>query len=108
MLYAIYLRPWTLLAALGDDDVPYAGTFDAPTATEVGSVRQTWKLYAQQIFPHALRTVRNFIANSWAESHKDADEDDILHGPAMTYAMTMDDVDKVLAADRNKDKKKRP
>ena len=34
------------------------------------------------------------------ETHKDEDEDEIGHGPAMIYTMTMEDVNNVLAATR--------
>ncbi len=100
-LYNVYLRPWTLLEKLADADVLFAGDFGLPSADSVGTVRQQWKQYIRNIWPHALRTVRNFMANSWAESHRDEEEDDIRHGPSMTYAMTLADVERVLAAERN-------
>ena len=99
-LYNVYLRPWTLFEKLADEDVLFAGDFGVPSANSVGTVRQQWKGYMQNILPHALRTVRNFMANSWAESHRDEDDDDLHHGPTMTYAMTLADVERVVAGDR--------
>jgi len=99
-LYMVYLHPWTLAEQIGTADVPFIGSIILPSANSVGTVRGVWKKYIQQVYPHAMRTIRNFMANSWAESHKDEDEDDMLHGPAMSYAMTFDDVNRVLSAER--------
>ena len=96
----IYLRPWTLHARLRDEEVPFAGDFVLSTAESIGQVRAQWKTYLAGVLPHAKDTIRNFIANSWAESHRDEDEDAVQSGPAMTCNLTHADVAKVLAGDR--------
>ena len=99
-LYNIYLRPWTLNNKLDDEDVLFAGDFGLPTQDSVGTVGQQWKDYIPKIWPHALRTVRNFMAISLAESQKDDPENDCQHGPTMIYAMSMTEVEGVIAAER--------
>ena len=96
----VYLRPWTLFDTIADVDVIFAGDFGLPSMYSVGTVRQQWKEYLHNILPHAMRTIRNFIANSWAESHRDEDDDDMHEKSTMTYAMTLEDVQRVLTAER--------
>ena len=99
-LYLVYLTPWTLFEKLATQDVQFPGTVTVPTADSTGTVREVWRAYLNKVWPHSLRTIRNFMANSWAESHKDDEDDEGQQGTALSCAMTLVDVEKVLAGER--------
>ena len=95
-LFSVYLRPWTLAHKLGNKDVPFAGDLGLDTSDDCGTVRIQWKAYLQNVWPHAVRTVRNFMANCMAENHRDEDEENSKRGTGMICEMTMADVEKVI------------
>ena len=100
-LFSVYLRPWTLSEKRGSSDVPFAGDLGLPTCDSAGTVRTLWKEYLQNVWPHAVRTVSNFMSNSMAGSQRDLEDEGDTRGPAMTCAMTMRDIERVLAGDRD-------
>ena len=100
-LFSVYLRPWTLSEKRGSSDVPFAGDLGLPTCDSAGTVRTLWKEYLQKVWPHAVRTVSNFMSNSMAGSQRDLEDEGDTRGPAMTCAMTMRDIERVLAGDRD-------
>ncbi len=100
-LFSIYLRPWTLSEKLGSADVPFAGKLGLATCDSPGTVRTLWKQYLQEVWHHAVSAVRNFMSNSMARSHRDLEDEGDTRGPAMTCAMTLQDIEKVLAGDKD-------
>ena len=100
-LCSVYLRSWTLCAKLGSCDVPFAGDLGLGTSDSVGTVRAKWKQYLQAVWPHSVRTIRNFVSNSLAESHRDGEDEGDTRGTAMTCVLTLQDVEKVLSGERS-------
>ncbi len=82
-------------------DVPFAGYLGLPTCDSAGTVRTLWKEYLQEVWPHAVRTVSNFMSNSMAGSQRDLEDEGDTRGPAMTCAMTLRDIEKVLAGEKD-------
>ena len=76
-----YLRPWTLVQRRATAEVPFPSNFHT---------RKEWKTYLQQVLPHAVTTVRNFMMNSLAEGTHDDDEDLMPKGTKTTCVYTMD------------------
>ena len=92
-LYSVYLRPWTLSRKLATSSVPFAGDLGLGCKGEIGTVRTVWKAYTQEVLPHAVRNIRNFMLNSLAEGRNDEDDDETGKGTSMTCVLKMADVD---------------
>ena len=67
----------------------------------IGTVRTLWKAYTQEMLPHAVRNIRNFMLNSLAEGRNDENDEDAGKGPSMTCMLTMPDVENVLDGQRS-------
>ena len=85
---------------LATSDVPFVGDLGLGTSGEPGTVRSLWKQYTKAVWPHAVRCVRNFMLNTIAEGRNEEDDEANASGPSMTCAATLDDIERVMAGDR--------
>ena len=84
-ILSVYFRPWTLVARVATDTVPYLSRLkETPKASENGpqarsSIRKSWKAYCKQLLPHAKAQIQNFMLACLAEG-KEHGEDDAEQG----------------------------
>ena len=108
-IYSVYLRPWTLIRRCATLEVPFLGDIQIVpsgsaqqettpnTEASVHDMRRAWKLYIQQIPPHAFRQVRNFMLASIAEGRVfEEEEDKLRRGDTLRCDLSTADLEEAL------------